>query len=70
MKTYPYWLYSNWMGFSLKKSNFIREMNCLPNEIYENVEYIGEGAYGTILKVKPCYINEMRAMKIIKKCER
>jgi calcium-dependent protein kinase len=51
----------------IKPSTFIRESNKLPNEVYEKIGYIGEGAYGTVIKVKPIYLNEERAMKVINK---
>jgi calcium-dependent protein kinase len=51
----------------IKTASFVRESDVLPNEVYEKVGYIGEGSYGTVLKVKPKYLNEERAMKIIKK---
>lgn len=51
----------------IKPSTFIRESTKLPNEVYEKIGYIGEGSYGTVIKVKPIYLNEERAMKVINK---
>jgi calcium-dependent protein kinase len=51
----------------IRPSNFIRERSCLPTEIYTKVGHIGEGAYGTVLRVRSGIIKEDRAMKIIKK---
>lgn len=51
----------------IKSSHFIKENKCLPDEFYDRLEHIGEGAYGLVVKVKPKLTNEVRAMKIISK---
>lgn len=58
---------SNVKQLRIKSAAFVRETPCLPSEVYKKIEYIGEGSYGTVIKVKPIYLNEERAMKIIKK---
>lgn len=51
----------------IKPYNFIKENKCVPDEFYDRLENIGEGAYGLVMKVKPKLTNEVRAMKIISK---
>jgi calcium-dependent protein kinase len=58
---------SNIKQLKIKPAVFVRESPRLPSDLYKKLEYIGEGSYGTVIKVKPVYLNEERAMKIIKK---
>jgi calcium-dependent protein kinase len=51
----------------IKPQTFIRESAMLPGDMYEKLTYIGEGSFGTVIRVKPLYLNEERAMKIIQK---
>jgi calcium-dependent protein kinase len=51
----------------IKPSNFITEKSGIPSESYIKISDIGQGAYGTVVKVRSRLINEDRAMKIIRK---
>ena len=51
----------------IKPKIFINENTSLPTDHYEKVNIVGEGSYGTVLKVLHTKSNEFRAMKIIKK---
>lgn len=48
-------------------SSLILERNCPPSELYDLIENLGSGAYGTVCKVRHKEYKELRAMKIIKK---
>jgi calcium-dependent protein kinase len=61
---------SNLKELKIKPSTFIRESTDQPADVYQMIEYINQGSYGKVVKVKPFYINEERAMKIIKKTNR
>jgi calcium-dependent protein kinase len=51
----------------IKSSAFITEKSGLPMDNYYKLADIGEGAYGHVMKVGSRTINEIRAMKVIKK---
>ena len=60
-------LYSNIDDLRLKPSNFVMLNKKHPSEVYKQIGEIGEGSYGTIIKVKHRLTGEIRAMKIIQK---
>ena len=51
----------------IKTSAFITEKTGVPMDNYYKLADIGEGAYGHVMKVASRTINEIRAMKVIKK---
>jgi len=61
---------SNLKELKIKPSTFIRESTDQPADVYQMIEYINQGSFGKVVKVRPFYINEERAMKIIKKSNR
>jgi len=61
---------ANLKELKIKPSTFIRENTELPADVYQMIEFINQGSYGLVVKVKPFYINEERAMKIIKKSDK
>lgn len=60
-------LYSNLDDLRLKPSNFVLLNKKHPSEVYTQIGDIGEGSYGSIIKVKHKLTGEIRAMKIIQK---
>lgn len=48
-------------------SNLVIQRECKPSDIYDFVNVLGEGAYGTVVKVRHKITDSFRAMKIIKK---
>lgn len=60
-------LISNLDDLRLKPSNFVLLNKKHPSEVYKQIGEIGEGSYGSIIKVKHRLTHEIRAMKIIQK---
>lgn len=51
----------------IKPSYYIRQNMKSPMEVYIKIEYIGEGSFGSVVKVMHYLTKEIRAMKIIQR---
>lgn len=54
-------------AIKIKSSNIVQENKCIINEYYEELENLGEGSYGIVMKVKHKLTYEIHAMKVINK---
>ena len=53
----------------IRTSNFIYQNMNTPREIYKQIDNLGEGSFGTVIKVQHSITGKLRAMKIISKAD-
>lgn len=53
--------------FKIKSSNFVRQRSCSIYDVYQELEEVGEGTYGKIIKVRHLLSGELRVVKVISK---